>query len=124
MERLLQKMEKTWMHLSVLHKIFGDQNNFAPSDIKDFKLYEAHNAEFGTIVQDLKIDEQLYSSKGRQMILADYLEYIFLGRGYYSIKSREDREKFVRSILHFVNLLMCFESSTLEGEILCSGYRI
>lgn len=117
MERLLDKMNTTWKHISALQKVFWTRSNFVPSNENDYNLYKTHNDAFNEIVQNLKIDEQLYSEKGRQMILADYIEYIFLGRGYYSIKTVEDREEFVQSILHFVNILMCFESMTVSPNI-------
>jgi hypothetical protein len=51
------------------------------------------------------------------MILADFFEYIFLGRGYYSIKKIEDKKNFVKAILYFVNLLMCFEEMTISNDL-------
>ena len=60
--------------------------------------------------------EQLYNQKDRQMILADMIEYIILGRGFYSIGSRKNnidsKKDFIKGILHFVNLLMSYESIT------------
>ena len=60
---------------------------------------------------------ELYNPKQRQMILADLYEYILLGRGYYSINKREDKEKFTKGTLHFINLLMSYESLTVSPRI-------
>jgi len=51
------------------------------------------------------------------MILADLIEYIFLGRGYYSIKKIEEKSTFIKAILYFVNLLMIYDSITVEKEL-------
>jgi len=51
------------------------------------------------------------------MILADFIEYIFFGRGYYSIKKIEDKENFIKAILYFVNLLICYEEMTISNDL-------
>jgi len=51
------------------------------------------------------------------MILADFLEYIFLGRGYYSMQSKENKGIFIRAMLYFVNLLMCYEVLTVSNTL-------
>jgi len=51
------------------------------------------------------------------MILADFIEYIFLGRGYYAIKKVEDKENFIKAILYFVNLLICYEEMTISDSL-------
>ncbi|ACV23978.1 hypothetical protein [Methanocaldococcus fervens] len=51
------------------------------------------------------------------MILADYIEYLFLGRGYYSVKKKEDKSKFIKAILYFVNMLMRYDSLTVDVEL-------
>ncbi len=110
-------MQDANKHLLSLHEVFVDKSNFQPAEEHVFEGYEKHHREFNKLVEELGIDDQLYDSNGRQMILADYLEYIFLGRGYYSLKKREDKESFVRLILHFVNLLMSYESMTVSENL-------
>ncbi len=51
------------------------------------------------------------------MILADVFEYILLGRGFYVMKHREDKQKFIKGILHFVNLLMVYETMTVSKKL-------
>jgi hypothetical protein len=122
MDSLLDNMEKAIKHLRILHEVFKQKINFANEEIIDYEIYRSNFNSLKKLVDELKLDNQLYFQRGRQMILADLLEYILIGRGYYSLRSKEDREKFVRLILHVVNLLMSYEmltvSPTLRKEVL------
>ena len=59
------------------------------------------------------------------MILADIIEYIFLARGFFFIsegtnssdKKKAKKELFIKSVLYFVNLLMIYESMTVDNKI-------
>jgi len=122
MDSLLDNMEKAIKHLRILHEVFKQKINFANEEIIDYEIYRSNFNSLKKLVDELKLDKQLYFQRGRQMILADLLEYILIGRGYYSLRSKEDKEKFVRLILHVVNLLMSYEmltvSPTLRKEVL------
>jgi len=117
MKGIFESMKKTIKHLEVVHEIFCDKRNFRDEEKSDYNIYKQNEKKLREDLNRLALDAQLYSQKGRQMILADFLEYIFLGRGYYSIKSREDRENFIKAILHFVNLLMCYEVMTVSYNL-------
>jgi hypothetical protein len=115
-----EKLKKSIDHLAVFHDFFSDDENFTlPDEQVDFDTYNENYQELTNTFDELGLFDQLYNQKSRQMLLADVIEYIFLGRGYYSMagKNRADSEnkfKFIKGILHFVNLLMCYESITVE----------
>ena len=59
------------------------------------------------------------------MILADIIEYIFISRGIFFLsekagnkeKKKRKRELFIEIILNFVNLLMSYESMTVDNKL-------
>jgi hypothetical protein len=104
-------------HLQILHRVFKRRSNFNPDELRDYKIYKENNDALKVTLDELEFSEMLYSQSRRQMILGDFLEYIFLGRGYYSMKNKEDKERYVKSILHFVNLLMCYEVMTVSSNL-------
>lgn len=122
MDDFFDNMDKAVSHLRVLHDVFKTKDNFANEEIIDYEIYKSNFESLTRVMGELELGNQLYGQKGRQMILADLLEYVLIGRGYYSLKSKEDREKFVRLVLHLVNLLMSYEmltvSPTLRGKVL------
>jgi hypothetical protein len=117
LDELYKSLKNSIDHLNTLHSTFVQESNFLDDEKKDYWLYKENFEKFSYIISELGINTQLYGQKDRQMILADMLEYIFLGRGYYSIKTIEDKQKFTKSILYFVNLLMCYESMTYYNNI-------
>jgi hypothetical protein len=117
MDDLFKKMKNALMHLEILHEVFKNEENFRAEEKLDYSIYKQNEEKLRWLVDELNFGSQLYDNKGRQMILADLFEYIFLGRGYYSIKSIEDRENFIKAILHFVNLLMCYEAMTVSDNL-------
>lgn len=117
MKDIFKSMSNTLKHLEVVHEVFGNEENFGPKEKSDYRIYKQNEEKLREDLNKLSFDAQLYHEKGRQMILADFLEYIFLGRGYYSMKTREDRENFIKAILHFVNLLMCYEAMTVSSNL-------
>jgi len=117
MDSLFKKMNMALTHLRIFHDIFKNEENFTLQEKNDYEIYKNNSDKLIDIIKDLNFDSQLYSSKGRQMILADLFEYILLGRGYYSLKSKKDKEKFVRLVLHFVNLLMSYEILTVSDNL-------
>jgi len=55
---------------------------------------------------------------GRQMILADLIEYIFFGRGHYYVANDPQRKKvFIELILYTINLLILIESLSVQSEL-------
>ncbi|HQH43140.1 MAG TPA: hypothetical protein P5124_02365 [Syntrophorhabdaceae bacterium] len=117
MDNLYKKMNDALKHLQAFHDVFKVEKNFTETEINDYKIYKYNLDKITKIIEDLDFDSQLYSQKGRQMILADLFEYILLGRGYYSIQTKDDKENFVRLILHFVNLLMSYETLTVSDNL-------
>ncbi|MDD3995045.1 MAG: hypothetical protein PHT06_04465 [Dehalococcoidales bacterium] len=119
MEKIFDKMQNTLNHLEILHKIFTTKDNFDNTNIFSFEIYKKNEELLNSALDKLGFCSQLYNCKGRQMILADFIEYIFLGRGYYAIKKDvgEDKENFIRAILYFVNLLICYEEMTVSESL-------
>jgi len=117
MEDVFQKMKNALNHLDILHAVFVRGENFGSEEQLDYAIYKQNEDKLREVLGKLDFDKQLYNAKGRQMILADFLEYIFLGRGYYSMQSKRDRQNFVRAILYFVNLLMCYEVMTVSNKL-------
>jgi len=117
MEKMLTRVEMSLEHLRVLHMVFSDKNNFTGSDLYDFELYKENEAKLAEALSNLDFESQLYAQKGRQMILADVFEYIFLGRIYYSAKKAEKRPDFIKAIMHFCNILMCYEVMTVSPTL-------
>jgi len=117
MKDIFEKMNNALKHLEILHEIFVEEDSFGPEEKMDYDIYKQNKERLREILNRLNFSSQLYDKKGRQMILADFLEYIFFGRGYYSMRSTEDKEYFIRAILHFVNLLMCYEVMTVSDNL-------
>lgn len=117
MDKLFINLNKSIKHLRAIHETFKDAKNFSISDKNDYDLYKINLEKLDTIIDKLKLDNELYSESNRQMILADLYEYILLGRGYYSLNTKEDRSNFIKFVLYFVNLLMCYESITVSTNI-------
>jgi len=117
MKDVFGRMNNTIKHLEILHAIFAKEENFRPAEKIDCEIYKQNEEMLRKILNRLNFRNQLYDKKGRQMILADFLEYIFLGRGYYSMQSTESKEDFVRAVLYFVNLLMCYEVMTVSDNL-------
>lgn len=114
---IFDRIKNTTKHLEVLHMVFVNKNNFNSEEELDYKIYKYNEKLLTETLGELEFGYQLYDEKGRQMILADFLEYIFLGRGFYSMKSIEGKQLFVKAILRFVNLLMCYEVMTVSNGL-------
>jgi len=117
MDEMLTRVEMSLTHLRVLHSVFSNRGNFTKNGLADFTLYKENEEKLADALSKLKFQNQLYSQKGRQMILADVFEYIFLGRIYYSAKNLKKRPDFIRAILHFCNMLMCYEAMTVSPTL-------
>jgi hypothetical protein len=117
MDRLFRKMNMAIKHIKSLHDVFRNRENYNQEEIIDFDIYKNNSNKINNIIKELNFDSQLYSQKVRQMILADIIEYIFFGRGYYSLENEEDKGKFIKMILHFVNLLISYEILTVSYNL-------
>jgi len=117
MERIFKKLKYSVKHLEALHQGFKKGANFSDEEQLNHDIYLQNANKFKQLADELGIPEQLYGQKERQMILADLVEYIFIGRGYYSIRNREDKSKFIKLVLHLVNLLMSYESITASDNL-------
>ena len=103
-------------HLEVLHKTFIEKNNF--TNEQDWLFYKENLDKLNELLSKVRLHDQLYDKKGRQMILADIIEYIFFARGYYSALKGKDRiQDFIRIILRIVNLLMSYETITVDDNL-------
>lgn len=116
MDKLFISMDKAIKHLKAIHDTFKNSNNFNEIDMIDYKLYKSSLEKLENIINELSLNNQLYHKKGRQMILADLYEYILIGRGYYSLNTKKDKSNFIKFVLYFVNLLMCYESITVSNN--------
>ncbi|GAI27476.1 unnamed protein product, partial [marine sediment metagenome] len=116
MKKVFKKTKDSLEHLETLNNIFLDKNNF--KDISDWQLYKENYEELSRLLIEINFHEKIYGEKGRQMILADIIEYIFFSRGIFSLIDGKNQliknniPKFIELILRFVNLLMCYEIMT------------
>jgi len=104
-------------HLEILHEVFKERSNYLEQESYDRNIYLYSTGKFNSLIEQLNFEQQLYGRKGRQMILADLIEYIFLGRGYYSMRKRQDKQNFVKLILYLTNLLMSYEAITISQNM-------
>lgn len=117
MDNLFEKMGLALKHLETLHEVFKDETNFSKAEISDYKTYQHNSTQLKNLLDTLGMETQLYGRRGRQMILGDLYEYIFFGRGYYSAKSLEGKQKFIELVMRFVNLLMHYETITVSNRL-------
>ncbi len=125
MERSYDNVVKSINHLRILHETFLKRENHENED--DYKIYSENSKKLTNLfsLPEVELYKQLYNEKSRQMILADIIEYIFLARGFFFIsegsnsqdKKKIKKELFIKSILYFVNLLMTYESMTVDNKI-------
>jgi hypothetical protein len=117
MKDIFKKLGLSLKHVSILHSFFSNADNFKRDEARDCDNYKKNNRRLKGILSELKLENELYSGRGRQMILSDLLEYVFIGRGYYALRSKQDKELFVKAILYFVNMLMCYEALTVSNGL-------
>lgn len=119
MNELFEKLNTSIAHIKAFNDFFSDVNNYNfPDESVDYAIHNENLNEMLASFSEIGLFEELYSQKNRQMILADLMEYIFLGRGFYAIGTRRsgtpNKERFLKGMLHFINLLMCYESITVD----------
>jgi hypothetical protein len=117
MDLVFRNFRYALSHLEILHKVFKKRSNYLDEESYDRNIYLYSTGKFNNLIQQLNLEQQLYGHRGRQMILADLIEYIFLGRGYYSMRTREDKQNFVKLILYLTNLLMSYEAITISQNM-------
>ncbi len=123
MEEIFRKFRYSIGHLEILHQVFNKKANFLKDEELDCITYRENTKKFNKIVNELQLEDQLYSQYGRQMILADLIEYIYLGRGCYSMQQKsgekqvQDKQLFVKLVLYLVNLLMTYETITVSKSL-------
>jgi len=117
MKDIFEKMRKAIEHLESLHEVFTNEASFNAEDKADYKIYKYNEGKLIEGLSNLNLSSQLYNEKGRQMILADLWEYIFLGRGYYSLKKTVEKQRFIKAILRFANMLMTYEAITVSDSL-------
>jgi len=125
MDRNYEYLIKSIRHLEVLHRIFLDKENFTNKE--DYEIYLQNSNKIRRLFSLSKVEifKQLYNQNSRQMILADVIEYIFLSRGLFFITERNNKPNikkakrgiFIKAILYFVNMLMSYESMTVDNVI-------
>ena len=84
MRQIFLKIENLLRHLEILHESFIDEDMVSEPYQLDLELYRNNLNSFENIIEGQGFISELYAQKGRQMMLADFFEYIFLGRMYYS----------------------------------------
>ncbi len=119
MEPAYNNVNKSSAHLNTLHSVFIKSESYnLPYEQMDFGLYNENLEGMLNSFGNIKLFDQLYNQEERKMVLSDIIEYILLCRGFYSIGTSENnpyrKQNFIRGILHFVNLLMCYESITIN----------
>jgi hypothetical protein len=119
MNQFFEKLELSVKHLKALNDFFANSENYQiPEEQDDLNIYQSNLTALVNDFSGINVFDQLYNQKERQMILADLFEYILLGRGFYAIGTRRqnisNKQDFIKGILHFTNLLMCFESITVN----------
>jgi len=118
MEDIFENMNHTILHLMALNDTFLDKNNFDALTRGDFEAYKNNTEQLEKELSFLDYKGLLYQEKSRQMILSDFLEYIYFGRIYYGIVDKlENRSHFIKAILLFVNLLIYYEDLTCSDKL-------
>lgn len=120
MDKNYENLVKSIEHLKTLTTVFSDKNNY--EKMVDWNIYNDNYSKLNQLMSspEIEMPKQLYDENGRQMILADIIEYIFFGRGYYAItkggaeKKKLLKSKFIEIMLRYVNVLMCYESMTAD----------
>lgn len=121
MKEIIENLEKSVAHIKALNDFFSNAANYKlPAEQKDLDFYEQNLQGVIHSFTSIDLQSELYNPKSRQMILADLFEYVLLGRGFYSIgtnrQNTSKKEDFVKGILHLVNLLMNYESLTVNTD--------
>ncbi len=121
MKKVYKNLINSVKHLKILNEVFSIQDNY--SDKKDYQIYVENLEKFSKIDEEINFSEELYSQYGRQMKLADVIEYTFFSRGIFSLINNRNQliekniPKFLELLLRFTNLLMLYEVATTDQKI-------
>lgn len=140
MHSLSEKLILLSKHLGSLDKTFKNKKNY--SDIIDYYIYIENLKRFEELgkreklktdslklndndkgkLQSFSFVDEIYSNSDRQMKLSDIIEYLFFSRGiYYLFQSnkfvKERVSRFLELNLRFVNLLMIYETLTVDSKL-------
>lgn len=139
MKDMYKNLQLASEHLLRLDEVFRTKANYSSGT--DFDIYKENVECFERIASDITIKEaalkimagkqekkgvsfadEIYHQSDRQMKLADLIEYLFFSRGIYflfqSNQFRKDRVKiFLELILRFVNMLMIYETLTVDAKL-------
>lgn len=112
MKKILEAIQTSLTHLSALDQTFQNATILTNPEVARYrKVLQDFN---DLLDQQIPVHDELYKEKGRQMILADVLEYAFLSRGANLLSDNQNKSHFIKLILIFVNLLMSYEDMTSE----------
>ncbi len=122
MDEAYENIIKSLQHLKTLDKVYQTKSYKNKNNKNEFEIYNNSLRELNNSFNELGFYEELYSKNNKQMVLADIIEYIILGRGFYSIGTRKkDTEKnkklFIKGVLNLVNILMVFETITVDTDL-------
>lgn len=131
MHLFFKKLQTSIQHLQIIDKIFTNFDHSQKEVYLNFsKVIDEIDEKWRN--KGVSFSEQLYvggKKKGkygyaRQMILADIVEYIFTGRGYYFFlghKNDPDRDEkisdFMKILLTCINQLMIWDSISVEKDL-------
>lgn len=140
MRLLFKRLNRLSKHLILLDKTFRKKDNY--SNKIDYAIYHENIKRFEELAakEKLKYDhikakesdkgikekysfiDEIYSESGRQMKLADAIEFLLFSRGVYylfqSDKFKKERvSKFLELNLRFVNMLMIYETLTVDSKL-------
>ncbi len=112
-------VKKSIDHILSLHTLFSSRKNYVlPNEQVDYDLYNENYQKLTQVFNQIGFFNQLYNQSDRQMVLADIIEYIFLGRGFYSMGTKrgnnQNKFNFIKGVIYFVNILMCYETITID----------
>ena len=121
MKKLLERLKISTEHLQVLDDVFY-QNHPIYKTISD----KLNTPPYSSVMEEIEL--QIYAGgkkmRGnghklmRQMVLGDLLQYIFTGRAYYyGTYSEQHLKDFLKLILNTVNLILIFDSITVDPII-------
>ena len=118
MQEFFTNTKLTIEHLKAFNDFFNNVANYPQDDRIDYEIYSNNLNDFISSFTSIDAFKQLYNQSDRQLILADLIEYFLFGRVFYSLGTSRDsiqkRGLFTKGILHLVNLLMCYESITVD----------
>lgn len=121
MDDLLRRTHLVEEHLSLLNGLFSKCKNFPEGHLTYYELYQNNIKKLKDLPVYNSILDSIYSKKGRQLILSDYIEYILFGRGYYFLSNQQNYEnnikEFIKSLLYITNILMCYEDLTTNCNL-------